>query len=71
MFRLYHEWFLFLHTDQCLLLRIKPSETSKVDISAKLGSEEEKGTLELMMDEQQITHNFLIKDFDAQDVSSN
>ncbi|KAL5253097.1 hypothetical protein ACHWQZ_G015757 [Mnemiopsis leidyi] len=44
------------------------TETSKIEISAKLGSDEERGSFELMMDEQQISHNFLIKDFDAQDL---
>jgi hypothetical protein len=38
-------------------------------VSAELGSEEERKSIELMSDDQLMTRNFLIKDFDAQDVS--
>ena len=46
-----------------------PLETTTIEISAKLGNEEEKKSIELMIDDQIMNHNFLISDFDAQDVS--
>ena len=47
-----------------------PTDKTDVEVSAKLGSEEEKKSIELMTDDQLVTRNFLISDFDAQDVSN-
>ncbi|XP_063678722.1 uncharacterized protein LOC134814504 isoform X2 [Bolinopsis microptera] len=46
----------------------RTTETTDIEISAKLGNEEEKKSIELMIDDQIMNHNFLISDFDAQDL---